>query len=436
MTSGAATPSVGSARRGRLGRAALVVLCGAACALAQGDDATKKLVRRALEADDAALPGVMAELEALPPLDKAGAAAWTAFVRKWIETSPGPKLEGKGISYLYDPEDKKKRKGKYVVANADAKKGLVFGLHGGGEGSADLGGAASSFRGAVSSLGMIGIFPEAVEATEAAWGDDVTVRFLLDLLAGARRTFKFDPERVYVVGHSMGGYGAWTWGGRFSDRLAGVVSFAGSPTPIFEGGDRSKPVIAIQDGVLPNLRNVPIWVYHSQDDKQVPWPSVKFATDEMKRLAVAHPGDYEMTYEEVANRGHAFPAKGPGPALDWIAKRARRGRPERVTYQAFYEREDARYWLLWRRPRQGATLEATRSVDAGVPTFRIEGDASDPADVAVLLDDSMADLDKPVRVRLGTKTVFDGAVKRTLAELVRSARRRMDPGLLFTARAG
>src|SRR4029078_785097 len=101
-------------------------------------------------------------------------------------------------------------------------------------GQADCGGAAGSWRGAIESAGMIGIFPEAMKATGAAWGDDITVKFIVDLLAAAQRTFTFDPDRVYVVGHSMGGYGAWTWGGRFSDPVAALVSVARAPPPIFD----------------------------------------------------------------------------------------------------------------------------------------------------------------------------------------------------------
>lgn len=403
---------------------------------AQSPEATRKLVQKALAADDAAFPALAAELDQLPPLSKADAATWTEFVRKAIAKSAGPKLESAGVSYFYDAGDKKNRKGKYMVSGAGNKKGLVFGLHGGGVGSADCGPASSAFRGAVSAAGMIGIYPEAIEATEAAWGDDVTVKFMHDLLAAARRTWTFDPERIYVIGHSMGGYGAWTWGGRFSDRLAGVVSFAGSPTPIFQDGDRSKAVIAIQDGVLPNLRNVPIRVYHSVDDKQVPFPSVKFAVTELKRLAVEHPGDYALEYEEVPNRGHDFPAKGVGPSVEWITAKARIARPKRITWQAFYPRADASYWLWWEHPRQGQTLEATWKVENGVPVFRIEGDATTKEEVAVLLDDAMVDLDRPVKVLLRDQVVFDGTPKRSLSVLVKSARRRSDPGLLFTARAG
>ncbi|HYC77558.1 MAG TPA: alpha/beta fold hydrolase [Planctomycetota bacterium] len=420
-------------RRGLARVAVLALAAGVALAQRPGDEAWKKTVRDALAADAAGFPGYEAKLAAAPPLSKADAKAWVDFVRKEIAGSAGPRLEAKGTSYFYDRDDRAKRRGKYIVSGAENTKGLVFGLHGGGEGSADCGPAASAFRGCIGAAGMIGIYPEAVEATEAAWGDDVTVAFMLDLLAAARRTFRFDPERVYVVGHSMGGYGAWTWGGRFSDRLAGCASFAGSPTPIFEDGDRSKPVVAIQPGVLPNFRNVPLWVYHSQDDRQVPWPSTKFATDALKVLAAENPGAYALVYEEVENRGHAFPAKGPGPAMEWLAKRARVSRPARVAWEAFYERPDASYWLWWERPRRGARIDGEIRATPTGAAIAVTGDA-EAVDVAALLDDALCDLDKPVTLTVGGRKTFEGVPRRTLLEIVRSARRRNDPGLLYTAR--
>jgi pimeloyl-ACP methyl ester carboxylesterase len=429
-----------SSRRTILARAAASVAFAAAClpsAFAQAPNAAElqKRVKAALEASDDAADAALGALKDLPALSKSEAQTWTTFVAKWIPKSPGLKIEGRGVSYLYDADDRKNRKGKYMTSGGPKGKGLVFGLHGGGVGSADCGPAASSWRGAISSAGMIGIYPEAIEATEAAWGDDVTVKFFHDLLAAARRSYVFDPNKVYVVGHSMGGYGAWTWGGRFADRFAGAVSFAGGPTPIFQNGDRSMPVVDIEDGVLANFRNVPLWDYHSRDDLNVPFPPVKFAIEAHQALGKANPGFYKLHYEEVDGRGHAFPEKGPGPAIDWITKFARNPRPKRITFQAFYVRPDASYWAWFNPARRGATLQATWTTVDGVPEFVVDGEVAEASDFSILLDDKMADLDKPVRVKLRDKVVFEGVAKRTLVELVASARRRLDPEMLFVARS-
>jgi pimeloyl-ACP methyl ester carboxylesterase len=383
----------------------------------------RKLAREYLAADDDKARQLEIELQKVPPLSKEEAKSWTEWVRKTWKSLGAP-LDAKGTNYFYDKETKR---GKYIVAGGDNRKGLVIGMHGGGVGQADCGGAASSWRSAVQNAGMIGIFPEAIEATEAAWGDDVTVKFVLDLLAAAHRTFTFDPDRVYVVGHSMGGYGAWTWGGRFSDRLAGVVSFAGGPTPVLDGDK----VTAIQPGVLPNFHNVPIWVYHSADDPQVPIAPTRFAVEGLRALKAAHPAGFPFRYEEEAKQGHAFPPKGPTPAIAWITQQKRDPAPRKILWEAFYEQPDQRYWLACERPVPGRTLEATWN---GKGAFDVNGDA-DQKTIAVLLHDGMWDLDQPVTVTFAGKPLFAGVAKRSLAVLLRSARRRCDPKLLFTATA-
>lgn len=387
-------------------------------------DEQRKLAREYLAADDAGARKLEPELARLPALTKAEAQSWTDWVRKQLRTI-GPKLDSKGTNYFYDKETKR---GKYIVSDSDNKKGLVFGLHGGGVGQADCGGAASAWRSAIGKAGMIGIYPEAIEATEAAWGDDVTVKFILDLLAAAQRTFTFDPERVYVVGHSMGGYGAWTWGGRFSDRLAAVVSFAGAPTPVW---DDAKNVTGIQPGVLPNLYNVPIWVYHSVDDPQVPIAPTRFSVNELKGLAAANPGAYLFRYEEEEKQGHAFPPKGPNPALAWMAEKKRNALPRKIVWQAFYDRPDqSSYWLASDSSVRASTLQGSWD---GKSSFQVTGDVRDGT-VSVLLNDAMCDLDRPVAVTIGGKA--GTAVRsRSLLVLLKSARRRWDPGLLFTATA-
>jgi dienelactone hydrolase len=385
----------------------------------------KKLAREYLSADAADARKLEPEIAKVPALSKSDAQAWTDWVRKQLRTL-GPKLDAKGTNWFYDKENKETKRGKYIVSDSDNKKGLVFGLHGGGVGQADCGGAASAWRSAIGKAGMIGIYPEAVEATEAAWGDDVTVKFILDLLAAAQRTFTFDPDRVYVVGHSMGGYGAWTWGGRFSDRLAAVVSFAGAPTPIFDEG---KKVTGIQPGVLPNLYNVPIWVYHSADDPQVPIAPTRFSVTELRSLAAANPGAYVFRYEEEEKQGHAFPPKGPNPALAWMAEKKRNPLPKKIVWQAFYDLPDqSSYWLACEEPVRASTLQGSWD---GKTAFQVTGDVKEGA-VSVLLNDAMCDLDKPVTVTIGGKATT--AVRpRSLAVLLKSARRRWDPNLLFTA---
>jgi predicted peptidase len=65
---------------------------------------------------------------------------------------------------------------------------------------------------------------------------------------------RVDPDRIYVTGLSMGGYGTWYAGGAHRDLLAAIA-------PICGGGD---PAWA------PRYAGLPIWNFHGTEDKAVP----------------------------------------------------------------------------------------------------------------------------------------------------------------------
>ena len=52
--------------------------------------------------------------------------------------------------------------------------------------------------------GLGGRVPEVLEKTEAAWGDEDTEKFVLELIEGMKRTLKIDTNHIYLGGHSMG----------------------------------------------------------------------------------------------------------------------------------------------------------------------------------------------------------------------------------------
>ena len=123
--------------------------------------------------------------------------------------------------------------------------------------------------------------------------------------------------------------------------------------------------------------------------------------------------------------------QGPRPALKWIAKKKRDPRPKKVVWESYYPGDTRSYWLANARAERE---DLTVGEWDGKSTFRIKSEAADLDALAVLLDDRMTDLDRPVTVFLEGKKVFEGVPQRTLLALMRSARARRDPELLFTAR--
>jgi predicted peptidase len=66
--------------------------------------------------------------------------------------------------------------------------------------------------------------------------------------------YKCDPDRVYLTGLSMGGFGVWETAIRYPDRFAAIA-------PICGGGNPFR---------APELKNVPVWAFHGELDRAVP----------------------------------------------------------------------------------------------------------------------------------------------------------------------
>lgn len=66
--------------------------------------------------------------------------------------------------------------------------------------------------------------------------------------------YKADPQRVYVCGMSMGGYGTMDVAGKYPDRIAAAVAICGGGSPQYAC----------------NLTKVPLWVQHGTNDRAVP----------------------------------------------------------------------------------------------------------------------------------------------------------------------
>jgi len=78
-----------------------------------------------------------------------------------------------------------------------------------------------------------------------------------DVLADVERHFPVDPDRVYLTGISMGGAGALRLALTRPDIWAGVAAVC--PAPLTE-----------LDDLAPNLVNVPVRLFHGEQDPIVP----------------------------------------------------------------------------------------------------------------------------------------------------------------------
>ena len=97
-------------------------------------------------------------------------------------------------------------------------------------------------------------------------------KLTLAVLEGLTKEFSIDPERLYVTGLSMGGYGSWDHICRSPSRWAAAV-------PICGGGDKSSAA---------RVKDMAIWAFHGDADKAVPVERTREMIEAL-RAAGGHP---------------------------------------------------------------------------------------------------------------------------------------------------
>jgi poly(3-hydroxybutyrate) depolymerase len=130
--------------------------------------------------------------------------------------------------------------------------------------------------------------------TYGAW-EEVSRQDAMEALGQTQRSFRIDPSRVYVTGHSMGGHGAWHLATTYPDRFAAVgpsagwISFAtygGLPeatTPLermlARAGNGSDTLALIR-----NLEDLGVYILHGDADESVPVNQAERMRDELAKF--------------------------------------------------------------------------------------------------------------------------------------------------------
>lgn len=91
------------------------------------------------------------------------------------------------------------------------------------------------------------------QCPEGKWwvGLDDRVIALIDEVA---EKYNVNKDRVYLTGLSMGGYGTWSIAAGYPERFAAIAPICGGGLPFLAG----------------NLKNVPVWAFHGEQDNVVP----------------------------------------------------------------------------------------------------------------------------------------------------------------------
>ena len=365
----------------------------------------ERLVERFYAADGRTPSGwreqqqVLAALAGVPVPGKSATKRWQKLYQRLRDQ--GRKLEqGKGDHWFWPAE----QRGLYLVAGKTTRPAALFiGMHGGGVGSGDAHSSHSSYAEAMDELGWVGVFPEVLEKTELGWTTSGTEEFVMDLIEAALRTWDIDRDRVYLGGHSMGGFGSWTLGAHHADRVAALTPSAGAPSPIYGPTGR---VLSLARGVIPCLRNVPMVIYQSADDPKVGPEPNRFAVKQLQRSGRRWGGFENQEYCEVTGRGHALPPGGTLAHLRKVAGFARQAHPDKIVWEPTLPWKRQFYWLFWETPVADALVIA--ELDRAQNAVFIDLRKASPAGLSVLLSPELLDITREVVVYLDEEEVYRG----------------------------
>lgn len=173
----------------------------------------------------------------------------------------------------------------FVPANYDPKKAtpLVIALHGmGGDENSMLDGysGGAALRAAAEKHGFLVACPKGRDTASMYRGAAETD--VLDVLAEVRTDYKVDAKRVYMMGHSMGGYGTWSIAMAHPELFAALGPIAG-------GGDPSG---------MEKIKAIPHFVVHGDNDKTVPVNQSRVMVEAGRKLGM------KIEYVEVPNGNH------------------------------------------------------------------------------------------------------------------------------------
>jgi hypothetical protein len=243
-----------------------------------------------------------------------------------------------------------------------------------------------------------------------------------------------NPNRVYLMGYSAGGDGAYQMAPRMADRWAAAAMMAGYP-------NNASPV---------NLRNIGFTMHVGGLDAAYGRNTIAVTYGKaIQKLQDADTGFYKYDVQVHAGKPHWMDLEDK-VALPWMAAFTRRPLPAKVVWKqdttvgtnSFpgtgpvtpVRGAPTQYQFHWIALPAKKPLGFQAQITAAILGQDVDIGAANVDSLLVLLDDSLIDLDKPVRVSWKGKVVYQGMAARTLFNLWRSLEERADRDYAFPVR--
>ena len=191
--------------------------------------------------------------------------------------------------------------------DSDATWPLIFWLHGDG-GQADRGGFEEIRSYGPPALIEQGKDLPAIVVAPQLWGNiSWDADILHHLLQSVIERYRVDQDRVYLMGYSRGGFGAWELGARYPDPFAAVVVISGRGMNSIE-----------------SLRHAAVWIFHGERDEGVPVADARSMFNELKAAG----GDVQITIYPDIGHNACTPALQTAELWTWLFAQKRSPDPK------------------------------------------------------------------------------------------------------------
>jgi predicted peptidase len=250
------------------------------------------------------------------------------------------------------------------------------------------------------------VAPRAPTDTWDLWHQSHIDRFMDRLIENMIVFEEVNPNRVYLMGYSAGGDGVFQLAPRMADRFAAAAMMAGHP-------NETSPL---------GLRNLPFTIHMGGNDAA--YNRNKVAAEWAEKLAdlkKSDPNGYEHLVKIHEGKGH-WMDRQDAVALPWMSRFDRNPNPTRIVWKQDDVLENRFYWL----GIEPANVRDRALINANREGQIFDIDSKDIDRVRLLLNDSILDFEKPMKVTSGNKVLFEGRVVRTIASIAKSLQERAD----------
>ena len=309
--------------------------------------------------------------------------------------------------------------------------------------------------------GMIGVGPSAPVSTERweRWCLPEADDYLRAVIIEFQSRFNIDPDRVFLMGHSMGGFGAYQHVQVQPDRFAAVLVHAGSWYMAY----------------WPVIRGTPLWIVNGIRDSE-PGGRPHYTDIAFARLAGRLLKEQGIAHEVREHPGqHSLP-NGMDPIRALIARMPETRRdpfqarvvvatprgwtagdmrdaphnrwlsivetePGSLTYDTTRHKGAKQFWGMPRENWENWSLQHVRQERPGAMVDAVNrgGNRFDVTTrnvrrFSIWLHPRMVDFSQPVHVTVNGSPAFGAPVRPSVATALESYERRRDWGLVYPAR--